>query len=155
MHVKIGYPDAQHEKDILRLVRDENAASNQSIPVGHQVLDQKQVFTARQEILQVHVADAVEDYIVRLVTATRETSHNTNLSRWIAFGASPRGTLAIDACARACAWLQERDYVTPGDVQAVLHDTLRHRVLLSYEAEADAVTADQVIDSLLDQVSAP
>lgn len=155
MHVKIGYPDQERERDILRLVRKENAVANQSVPVVQQILDQGGIFSARQEVLAVHVSDAVEDYMVRLITATRDENRTSDLARWISFGASPRGTLAIDACARACAWLNQRDYVSPADVQSVVHDTLRHRILLSYEAEADAVTADQIIDRLLDQVAAP
>ena len=153
MHVKIGYPDPACERDILRLVRAEHSQDGGPLE-ERQLLDQTQLFTARKDVLAVHVSDAVEDYIVRLITATR-TPADEGLSRWIAFGASPRGTLALDACARAHAWLQARDFVSPADVQAVVHDVLRHRVLLSYAAEADAITPDYVLDQLLDQVAAP
>lgn len=156
MHVKIGYPDSDRERDILRLVRQESMRSKDaSAQTDDEHLPLESLFAAREEVLQVHVADAVEDYLVRLISSTRREDDGSDLSRWIAFGASPRGTLALDACSRAHAWLAQRDFVTPEDVQAVAHDTLRHRILLSYEAEADAVDPDRVIDVLLSQVAVP
>lgn len=155
MHVKIGYPDSSRERDILRLVRRESMQGTEELENNEQHLPLEHLFAAREEVLQVHVADAVEDYIVRLISSTRREDDGSDLARWIAFGASPRGTLALDACARAHAWLAERDFVSPEDVQAVAHDTLRHRILLSYEAEADAVDTDSVIDVLLSQVAVP
>jgi len=113
-------------------------------------------------VLDVEVAENVEDYIVRLVTATRvgigraqATSADSAFSRYIAYGASPRGTLALDACARAHAWLSGRMHVSPADVQAVAHDVIRHRLVLSFEAEAKGVTADHVIDELVRYVAVP
>ncbi|MCB1757142.1 MAG: AAA family ATPase, partial [Gammaproteobacteria bacterium] len=143
----------ERERDILRLVRNEVAAQETEKDAFH--LQQAQIVEARREVLAVHVADAVEDYIVRLISATRGDPEINHLSRWIAYGASPRGTIALDVCARAHAWLEARDYVSPADVQAVVHDVLRHRVLLSYEAEADAVNTDKVIDTLLNHVAVP
>lgn len=114
------------------------------------------LFAARREVLEMYMAEDVENYIVRLITATRHPGqHDDDLGRWVQYGASPRGTLCLDACARAHAWLDGRDYVSPGDVQAVVHDVLRHRLLLSFEAEADGIGAEAVIDRLLRLVAVP
>lgn len=157
MHVLIDYPDASREAEILRLVRQEAHALSHKTPVQSKTkLASSVVFDARREVLDVHLADNVEDYIVRLVTATRTPEkHTMELRRWIAYGASPRATIAIDACSRANAWLEGRDYVSPADVQAVVHDVLRHRVLLSYEAEADGVHAADIVDRLLQLIAVP
>ncbi|MBX2824628.1 MAG: AAA family ATPase [Gammaproteobacteria bacterium] len=160
MHVLVDYPDASKEVEILRLVRDEQIqAGNHSATVSVDTtapLGMETLFAARREVLALHMSEDVENYMVRLVTTTRDAAGiSEQMKRWIAYGASPRGTLALDACARAHAWLDESDYVSPGDVQAVLHDVLRHRILLSYEAEAEDVTTDQVVDQLLDTVAVP
>lgn len=165
MRVLVDYPDASREAEILRLVRSESIAkaAGQSANVAGNgssgdsaSLSLSELFEARREVLDVHLADNVEDYIVRLITTSRAASaHDADLGRWIAYGASPRGTLALDACARAHAWMDERDYVSPGDVQAVLKDVLRHRLLLSFEAEADGVSPDAVIDRLCELVAVP
>jgi MoxR-like ATPase len=154
MYVKIDYPDKDRERDILRLVRSEKMTKNKPT-TDDALLTKEHLFAARQEVLQVHVAEAMEDYIVRLIMASRVSETTPELARWIAYGASPRGTIALDSCARAHAWLEQRDYVSPADVQAVIHDVLRHRILLSYEAEADAIDTDKVIDNLLNIVSVP
>lgn len=160
MHVRVGYPDAAREVEILRLVRDETRRRGPSgrergaVPDAIARLSLQTLFAARSDVLEVHLAEAVEDYIVRLVVASREPDrHDDALARWIDVGASPRGTLALDAASRAHAWLDGRDYVSPADVQAIAHDVLRHRILLSYEAEADGVDADAVVDALLRQVA--
>ena len=115
-----------------------------------------ELHAARHEVLQVYMADTIEDYIVRLITATRSPElHDAELARWVQYGSSPRGTLCLDACARAHAWLDGRDYVSPGDVQAVLHDVLRHRLLLSFEAEADGITTTDVLDQMLRLIAVP
>lgn len=157
MHVKVGYPRPELEATILRLVRDEQLSGTQPADsTAAEELSMHNLFAARKEVLGLHMSDDIEDYIVRLVTTTRAPeSVSPEMARWIAYGASPRGTLALDACARASAWLEQRDYVSPADVQAVVHDVLRHRILLSYEAEADDVTTDIVIDSLLSHVAVP
>ncbi|MEC8907413.1 MAG: MoxR family ATPase, partial [Pseudomonadota bacterium] len=98
-------------------------------------------------------SEAVEEYLVQLIIATREPGkYGDDLARWVEFGASPRGTIALDRCARAYAWLEGRDYVSPDDVRAVAHDVLRHRILLSFEAEASGLTTDTVINELLSRV---
>ncbi|MFK8077730.1 MAG: AAA family ATPase [Granulosicoccus sp.] len=159
MQVLIDYPDASHEAQILRLVRNEalneQTSGSGSTPVA-KLFALNDLHSARREVLEVFMADDVEDYIVRLITATRNPGrHDEDLARWLKFGASPRGTLCLDACARAHAWLDGRDYVSPGDVQAIVHDVLRHRLLLSFEAEADGVTPDDVIQKLLSLIAVP
>ncbi len=157
MHVLIDYPDASREAEILRLVRNEHrSASANEKPAPMKTLPMDTIFEARREVLDVHMSEDVEDYIVRLVTSTRSPeSHTEELRRWIAYGASPRATIALDACARAHAWLADRDYVSPADVQGVVHDVLRHRVLLSYEAEADGVKSADIVDRLLQLIAVP
>jgi MoxR-like ATPase len=104
--------------------------------------------------MQVHMADSIDEYLVQLILATRNpASYGSDLATWLEFGASPRATIAIDRCARSHAWLNQRDFVSPDDIQAVAHDCLRHRLILSYEAEADGVTTDKVIDELLARVA--
>ena len=148
MHVRIGYPDVSAEKQILALSRGEALASRAAKPSSE--ISQEIIKQARQEVMQVHMADAVDEYLVQLVLATRTpASYDSELASWIEFGASPRATIAIDRCARAHARLNQRDFVSPDDIQAVAHDCLRHRLILSYEAEADGITADLAIDRLL------
>ena len=151
MHVVIDYPDADAEQQILRLARGEAMHhSNTDTPV----LTQSDIFGARQQALALHMSDAVEQYIVQLVMATRRPqAYGDDLASWIEFGASPRGTIALDRCARAHAWIRGRDYVSPDDVQAVIHDVMRHRLLLSFEAEASGMTANKVINELIQRVA--
>lgn len=150
MHVRIVYPSDADEVKVLRLVRGEEGGSGE--PPAR--IAQAEVFAARKEIRAVTMVEAVENYIVALIAATRRPSDfGDKLKGWIAIGASPRGTLALDRTSRAYAWLQGRDYVTPADVQAVAHDCLRHRVALTYEAGADGKHADDVIDELIRQVA--
>lgn len=152
MHVSIGYPDHGSEKKILALARGEALASRSAAP--SQEITQNDIIQARKQVLQVHMAEAVEEYLVQLVLATRQPEkYSEQLSGWLEYGGSPRATIALDRCARACAWLDGRDFVSPDDVQSVLHDCLRHRLILSYEAEADGVVPDQVIDELIRQVA--
>ncbi|RYD14180.1 MAG: MoxR family ATPase [Lysobacteraceae bacterium] len=156
LHVKVDYPKAAAEAAILRLARDRarQALEHQHSPA--RVLSQQQVFQARSEVLALHLAPALEEYIVQLVLATREPSpYGAEIARYIAYGASPRGTIALDRCARAHAWLAGRDYVTPEDVHAIAADVLRHRVLLGYEAEAEGIDADRVVAMLLERVPLP
>jgi MoxR-like ATPase len=154
MHVRVDYPVFSTEKAILRLNREE-AWNPQPERDGHRV-SQRSVFAARRSILGLYMSEDVEDYLLHLVLATRNPgAYGEGLTGWLRFGASPRATLSLDRCARARAWLDGRDYVSPGDVQDVAADALRHRVLLSYEAEADGRTADGFIAELLDLVPVP
>ncbi|MCP5123760.1 MAG: MoxR family ATPase [Pseudomonadales bacterium] len=147
MHVNVDYPDASAEMEILRLTRAEASHKNAPMPTP---LRQETVFAARQDVLAMHMASAVEQYIVQLVIASRKpAAYSQQLAGWIEYGGSPRATIALDRCARAHAWLHGQDYVSPDDVQAVAADVLRHRLLLSFEAEANGVTPDQVIRELL------
>ena len=150
LHVQVDYPNAEAERDILRLTRDEAGAQTQA---RVEPLRQEAIFAARKEVLDLHMAEAVEQYIVQLVVATRNGDrYSDKLDSWIEFGGSPRATIALDRCARAHAWLKGLDFVSPDDVQAVAADVLRHRLLLSFEAEANGVTPDQVIGELLSLV---
>jgi len=156
MHVSITYPDAAAEQEILDLARQQARAElgeRQAAPV---LVTQQQVFLAQRGVLDLYMAPALEQYIVQMVLATRDPgSWDNELARLVSYGASPRATIALDRCARARAWLDERDYVSPDDIHAMIHDVMRHRVLLSYEAEADGVTVDQLVDRLLDRVPVP
>ena len=150
MHVVIDYPDAEAEQKILRLVRGE---AMDEAPVRGEKMTQADIFAARQETLNLHLSEAVEKYIVQLVMATRRPEqYGDDLANWIDFGASPRGTIALERCARAHAWLNNRDFVSPDDVQAIAHDVLRHRILLSFEAEASGMTPNKVINELITRV---
>ncbi len=153
MHVRIDYPDTATEKQILRLSRQEFEHGDGEIA---QQLTQAELFAARTESMNLHMAEALEDYIVHLVMATRQPEkYSSDLAKWIQYAASPRATIALDRCSRAHAWLAGRDYVSPEDVQAIAPDVLRHRVLLSFEAEAAGVSSDDVIAELLAHVAVP
>jgi len=151
MHVKIGFPDASVERRILSQARGE-ALHGESQP-EHRV-SQSAIFAARREILGLYMADAVEEYLVQLIMATRTPARfDAELAEWIAYGASPRGSISLDRCARAHAWLAGRDFVSPEDIQAMLFDVLRHRIILSFEAEAAGIDQDKVIQRILDVVA--
>ncbi|MEP1447235.1 MAG: MoxR family ATPase [Paraglaciecola sp.] len=153
MHLEIDYPGAETELEILRLTRNEAMHSEVVSPPN---LSQQDIFNARQDVLKIHLDDALEQYIVQLIIATRKPqSYDANLANWIEFGASPRATIALDKCARAHAWLMGRDFVGPDNIQAVFHNVLRHRLLLSYEAEAEGVNCNQVLDKILQLVAVP
>jgi MoxR-like ATPase len=155
MHIYVDYPEEKSERDIMLLVRgeeEEQAASSSSTTTER--LAQGVIFTARSEIHAIHVAEAVEQYIVALIEATRYPErYDKELRKWIQIGASPRGTIGLDKCSRAYAWLKGRDYVRPDDVQAIAHDVLRHRILLSYDAQAEGIKADQVISKVIELVA--
>ena len=154
MHVQVDYPDTATEKAILQLNRAE--ACNPPPDSAPEPLDQASVFAARRAILELFMSPDVEDYLVQLVTSSRDpNAYGGALHDWLRFGASPRATLALDRCARARAWLQGRDYVSPEDIQAVAPDVLRHRVLLSYQAEADGRSAQEYVEQLLALVPVP
>ncbi len=150
LHVRVGYPDRDSEKLILRLARGEarHAPSTATEP-----LTQQDIFAARQAALSLHLSDAVEEYIVQLVHATREPgAYGEDLARWIDYGGSPRASIALERCARAHAWLQGRDYVSPDDVQDMAPDVFRHRLLRSYAAEAEGISVDHLVSEFLNRV---
>jgi len=156
MHVQVGYADEAGEAGIVRLVRGEEQQSEQAAADAAPAwkLAPQAVFDARQAIAGIHVAEAVEKYVVALVFATRYPDKlDADLAKWIEVGVSPRGAIGLDRVARAAAWLAGRDFVTPEDVQSVVHDVFRHRLILSYEAHAQGVGADQVIDTLVAKVA--
>jgi MoxR-like ATPase len=151
LHVYIDYGSEESEAKVIRLVRGEEqpATADPEDPVPQQA-----VFDARAEINQVQVSPVIEKYIVDLVFATRYPErYDKKLAQWLQLGASPRGAIGLDKCARVHAWLNGRDHVLPDDVRAVVHGVLRHRIALSYEANADGVSANDVIDEILKQVA--
>lgn len=153
MHVTIGYPDAAAEHDILKLSRNQQRHTQTA---AAQLLTQADILAARDQVSAVYCSELVDDYLVQLVLASRNPERwDASLARLINWGASPRATLALDRCARARAWLDGRNFVTPTDVQQVAPEVLRHRVLLSYEAEAEGVSRDQVVARLLELVPLP
>ncbi len=150
MKIAVAYPDAPAELDIVRLLQ---AEEGQQQPRLEQIT-QDHIFAARETIQQMQVAPAVEQYIVDLVVATRQPqAYGDRLGLWVDTGSSPRASIALHRCSRASAWLDGRDYVVPEDVTSVLHAVLRHRMILSYDALADNVTPDAVIDEIIRQVA--
>ena len=153
MYIKIGQPDAAAEHKILQLVRGEVREENTNTPVKLSVGD---ILSARREVLDIHTSKAVEEYLVQLVVATRTPEkYDRKLAGQVLYGASPRATIALDRASRINAWLEGRDFVTPEDIQAVVYDILRHRIILSFEAQTEGITADNVIGSLLRLVPLP
>ena len=156
MLVLVDYPQAEDELQILQLARQETDQNFSKQHEGYSPLPKEVVFAARQEVLSIYIAPELERYLVELILATREPQrYLPELASKLQGGASPRGTIALDACARSRAWLQGRDFVSPDDVQEIYADVLRHRILLSYEAEADGWTADQILQKLLQHVPVP
>ena len=156
MYVRIGYPEADAETEILRLARERARQELRPVEQPPTRLSQAEVFAARRAVLDVHVAPALERYLVELVLASRTPArYDATLARRIAWGASPRGSIALERCARARAWLAGRDYATPDDVRAVAPDVLRHRILPSYEAMAEGWNGDRLVDALLGVVPLP
>lgn len=156
MHVIVDYPDAETERRILELARAEALASKATPQTRPERLPQETLFHLRQQALSMHMAPAIADYIVRLVLATRNPGHySAPIAAAIRYGASPRATIAIDRCSRAHALLQGRDYVEPGDIQAIAVDVLRHRILLNFEAAGDGITTESCVRQLLERVAAP
>ncbi len=157
LHVRVDYPDKKASREILALSRRETLdALEQDDPSAVEPVSQAQVFAARRQVMELHLADAVEEYIVELIEATRNPRpYGEELTGWVRWGASPRGAIAIERAARAIAWLAERDFVTPEDVQKVAPDALRHRVLLDYEAAADGISPQHCIEEIMARVPSP
>jgi len=156
LHVQVGYPTPADERKILVLNRDEAKSGERDAFQPPELLAQETIMEARQQILNLHLADELEQYIVNVVVSTRDPGAiNEAMAGQVLYGASPRACMGIDRCARAHAWLQGRDYVGPEDIQAVAPDVLRHRLVLSFEAEADGISPDAVIEGVLDGVGVP
>mgnify|MGYP001595828258 CR=1 FL=1 len=158
MHVTIDYPEANSEKEILRLARDEvmNGPDKTVNEAGNGKISQQSIFDARKEVMQTYMAENLEDYLLHMVLATRNPgAYGDDLAQWSLYGASPRATISLDRCARAHAWLAGRDYVDPDDIQSIAYDVLRHRIILSYEAEAEGVTPDTFIKELISRIAVP
>ena len=169
LHVFIDYPSSENELKIMRLVRKESLNviqsstgkktknSNVSAEKSEaQTISAAYIYEARNEVLKTYMSPEIERYLVEIIAATRTPEkYSDDLARLITWGASPRGSLALDRCARARAWLYERDFVTPEDLQDLTGDVLRHRIIESYEAESDGITTDDVITKILAQVAVP
>ena len=155
LYVRIGYPGVEDERRILELARAE-AKTPFAGEDNDEKISQDVIFAARREVLDLHMAANLQQYLLHLVLATREPDvYSPQLARWLQYGASPRASIALDRCARARAWLQGRDFVTPDDIQAIAPDVLTHRVILTYEAEADNVTSDRLIRELIAHIAVP
>jgi MoxR-like ATPase len=155
MHVRVDYPSAADEKIILELTRSEARSQTQEQPEAT-AISQQSLMEARDAVLDIHLDDSLEDYIIEIILATRDASrYGEELAGWIEHGASPRATMALDRCARAYAWLNNRDYVVPEDIQLLAPDVLRHRIILSFAAEAEGMTADNCIAAILARVAVP
>tara|TARA_R110002049_G_scaffold196523_3_gene365598 strand:- start:373 stop:1341 length:969 start_codon:yes stop_codon:yes gene_type:complete len=156
LHVQVSYPTPEDERRILVLNRNEAKAAERDMFQPPELLSRSSIMQARQDILGLHLADELEEYIVNIVIATRKPEAiDESLAGQIMYGASPRASIGIDRAARAHAWLTGRDYVGPEDIQAIAPDVLRHRLVLSFEAEADGVDSTTVIERILDGVGVP
>lgn len=156
MHVSISYPDAASEQLILELARQQARDELGETGAAPTLVTQEEVFAAQRGVLDLYLAPDLQEYIVQLVLATRDPgSWDKELGHLVSYGASPRATIALDRCSRARAWLDNRDFVSPDDIHSMIYDVMRHRVLLSYEAEADGVTVDELVKRLVDLVPVP
>ncbi|MAD92156.1 MAG: AAA family ATPase [Gammaproteobacteria bacterium] len=156
MHVEVGYPTKEDEQKILKLNRDEAKKIQRDIFQPSELLALNSIMSARSEILDLYLSPELEKYIVNIVAATRNPGLvNNSLKGQILYGASPRASISIDRSARAHAWLLGKDYIGPEDIQAVTPDVLRHRLVLSFEAEADGVSSNSIIQGILDGVGVP
>ena len=157
MKVLLDYPEPADESQVLRMLRAEEYAQHATADTAPAfTLAQEVIFAARREVAAVAVSPAIDAYLIDLINATRHPAdYDADLARWISIGASPRGGIGLDRCARADAWLRGQAFVTPDNVRAVVYPVLRHRLQLSYDAVADGVSADQVLQRLLDKVAIP
>ncbi len=152
MYVTIDYPRQEVERKILQL----NRLGTSELSIDKPKVTQAQINAAREQVSHIHLSTELEEYLIQLVLATRQPEkYDADFSRWLRYGASPRGTISLDRCAKAHAWLSGHDYVSPNDIHAVIHDVLAHRILLSFEAEAEGVTTVMVIDKILGLVAIP
>ncbi|MGH8560165.1 MAG: AAA family ATPase [Methylococcales bacterium] len=156
LYIKIDYPQAEHEREILRLARAEAGRGNNVSNGEFEPISQSLILAARQEVLNLYMQDNLEQYLLEIVLATRNPGrYGKDLSQWLQYGASPRATIALDRVCRARAWLDGRDYVSPEDIQALVADVLRHRIILSYEAEAEGISPDRFIHEMMSRIAVP
>ena len=156
MQVRVTYPEKSQEQEILRIARSDALSQNSSAAPEKLQVAYSDILAARSQIYALHMEPMVEQYIIELIDASRNVGrYDADLERWVEVGASPRGTIALDVCSRARAWLENRDYVSPADVQQVALDVIRHRLLLTYEADAENVDVDDVIQRLISVVAVP
>ncbi|MGH8476910.1 MAG: AAA family ATPase [Methylococcales bacterium] len=156
LYIKIDYPQAEHEREILQLARSEAAQGSHALKSEFEPIGQTLILAARQEVLNLYMQDNIERYLLEIVLATRNPGrYGEDLAHWLQYGASPRATIALDRVSRARAWLDGRDYVSPEDIQALAFDVLRHRIILSYEAEAEGISPDRFIHELLSRIAVP
>ena len=156
LHVEVGYPSIEDERRIMVLNRNEAKSGERDAFQPPELLSLESIMQARQDILRLHLAPELEEYIVNIVVTTRNPGAVDDLLEGqVLYGASPRASMGIDRAARAHAWLEGRDYVGPEDIQAMAPDVLRHRIVLSFEAEADGVDTNSVIRRVLDGVGVP
>lgn len=150
--VKIDYPDKTAEAQILAVNRSNAPTALTSRPK----LTQQTIFSAQEQIANIHVSPVMEEYIIELILATRKPDkYSAELAKWVRFGSSPRGTIALERTAKANAWLDGRDYITPHDIHSLIHEVLRHRILITFEAEIEGISTDKIITTLLDLVPIP
>ena len=155
MHVSITYPEATEEQQILSLARKEAHMTHEQ-DTAFTPINEQAIFAARDEVLDIYMAENLEQYLIQLVLATRKPDvYGDDLAQWLQYGASPRATITLDRCARAHAWLEGRDYVGPEDIQAIAYDVLRHRLILNYEAEAEGITTEKVVAELIARIAVP
>jgi len=156
MHVTVSYPQVEVERQILQLARDEAKQGRHQVAANGSQLSVEQLRAARTEVLDLYLAENLEEYLLQLVLATRRPQpYGEELAGWIQYGASPRASIALDRCSRARAWLAGRDYVSPEDIQTLAFDVMRHRVLLTYEAEAEGINVDRLVNELIARVPVP
>jgi MoxR-like ATPase len=156
LYVKVDYPAAIYERQIVELARAEALQKTPQSVSNMPTISQTHIFAARDQILNLHMSPALMQYLVELVLATRTPErYGSDLKQWIRHGASPRATIALDRAARAHAWLHKRDYVTPDDIQAMVHDVLRHRIILTYTAMAEGLSTDDIIRAIISRVAIP
>lgn len=155
MHVQITYPEADEEQSILHLIRDETKAEGTK-KESVDIFSQQELFAARKEVLDIYMAENIEQYLLQFVLATRNlAAYGDDIAQWVQYGVSPRATITLDRCARAHAWLNGQDFVAPEDIQSVVKDVFRHRLILNYEAEAEGVTSENVIAELIKRIAVP
>ncbi len=153
MYVVINHPDIESERKILKLIQKEE--KKEPLPAFSRIKE-KEVMLARQEVLDIPMAPELEEYIVQFVMATRHPeAYDKELAKYLRYGVSPRGTIALDICARANAWLNGHEFVTASDITGLIHDVMRHRLVLSFEAKSEHMTADMILDKLIKLVPVP